>query len=146
MASRIDLSFKTMFSPVCWSRHDVSFCYFITAEKKIRTKWKVRNGVMLKFNFLKCVISSRVRDRKLIHLVVAEGWSKLELQIITDGFCICRLKLSIPNFCEWKLRFRRDVSANFEYAGWGLKEGTEKQQLKNAPCIPETVSERLWYE
>lgn len=54
--------------------------------------------------------------------------------------------MSIPNFCEWKLRFRRDVSANFEYAGWGLKEGTEKQQLKNAPCIPETVSERLWYE
>lgn len=57
-ASHIDVSLKTMFPPVYWSRHDGSFCRFITAEKKIRTKWKVRNGVMLNLDFLKCLICS----------------------------------------------------------------------------------------
>jgi len=81
-----------------------------------------------------------------MHLVAAEGWSKLQLQNITGGFCMCRLKLSIPNFCEWKLRFRRDVWADIECTGWGWKEETEKQQLENVVCMLETVSGRLWYE
>jgi len=47
------ICFKTVFSLVCWSRRDFSFCHFITAEEFFRTKWKVSNGVMLNFHFFK---------------------------------------------------------------------------------------------